>query len=216
MAAEPDESTRSPLRTRHTLLFRLRDWEDKATWQEFYGMYHDYVYRHARGAGLTHHETEDLIHEVFQKVAEKIGEFEAREQRGSFRRWLGNQVRWRIVDKIRERKRVPGVGGDSSPPFAGGTSTGTPLLGRLPAENDDDERWERDWQQQLLDTAMGRLARQVSPEHLQVFQLHQQKGWSLVKISRELGVGLASAYAINSRLKKRLKAEVENLRDHVK
>lgn len=214
--SEPDpETTPSALRTRHTLLFRLRDWEDKSTWREFYGMYHDYVYRFARGAGLTHHEAEDIIHDVFQNVAAKIGEYEAREQRGSFRRWLGNQTRWRVMDKLRERRKVPGIGGDSSPPFDRDGDQ-TPLLDRLPAEDDEEDRWERDWQQQLLDTAMARLATRVSPQHLQVFQLHRKKGWSLVRVSRELGVGLASVYAINSRLTKKLKAEVDLLREHVK
>ncbi|MCF3651368.1 RNA polymerase sigma factor [Synoicihabitans lomoniglobus] len=209
----------SPLRTRGSLLFRLRDWRDMATWREFYGLYRNYVYRVARGAGLTHHEAEDLIHDVFQRVAEKIGDFEHREQRGSFRRWLGNQTRWRIADKLRERRRVPGIGGDSSPPFSGGdgaTSTGTPLLDRIPAAGiNEDEHWDREWQKQLLESAMTRLGRKVSPQHLQVFQLHRERGWSLVKVSRELGVGLASVYAINSRLTKQLKAEVARLRTHI-
>ena len=209
-----DSETRSPMRTRSSLLFRLRDWRDTETWREFYGLYRDYVYRHARGAGLSHHEAEDLVHDVFQRVAEKIGEFESREQRGSFRRWLGNQTRWRMIDKLRERQRVPGIGGDSSPPFAG-DATGTAPINRFPAEADEEARWERDWQEQLLDTAMARLGRKVSPTHLQVFQLHRHRGWSLVKISRELGLGLASVYAINSRLTKRLKIEIDTLREHV-
>ena len=209
-----EAETRSPLRTRSSLLFRLRDWRDTETWREFYGLYRDYVYRHARGAGLSHHEAEDLVHDVFQRVAEKIGEFESREQRGSFRRWLGNQTRWRMIDKLRERQRVPGIGGDSSPPFAG-ELTGTAPINRLPAEPEEDARWERDWQAQLLDTAMARLGRKTSPMHLQVFQLHRQRGWSLVKISRELGLGLASVYAINSRLTKRLKLEIDTLREHL-
>ena len=212
--AMDSETDFSALRTRHTLLFRLQDWEDKSTWREFYGMYHDYIYRVARSSGLTHHEAEDILHEVFQNVANRIGDFEAREQRGSFRRWLGNQTRWRIMDKLRERRRIPGIGGDSSPVQADDSNATAPLH-RIPAEDEVEARWESDWQKQLLDTAMARLARKVSPQHLQVFQLHREKGWSLVRISRELGLGLASAYAINSRLTKRLKNEVNQLREHL-
>ena len=119
-----------------------------------------------------------------------------------------------MIDKLRERQRVPGIGGDSSPPFAG-EATGTAPINRVPAAMEEDARWERDWQEQLLDTAMARLGRKVSAMHLQVFQLHRQRGWSLVKISRELGLGLASVYAINSRMTKRLKVEIETLREHL-
>lgn len=210
-----ENETESPLRTRSSLLFRLRDWRDEGTWREFYALYRDYVYRHARGAGLTHHEAEDLTHEVFLRVAEKIGDYESREQRGSFRRWLGNQTRWRLIDKLRERQRVPGLGGDSTPPPGEDAGTATVPINRLPDEVREEARWERDWQEQLVATALARLALKVSPPHLQVFQLHRQRGWSLVRISRELGLGLASVYAINSRLTKRLKAEVDALARHL-
>ncbi|WP_221031667.1 RNA polymerase sigma factor [Actomonas aquatica] len=209
-AAPVPEETRSALRTRPTLLFRLRDWRDQATWREFYALYERYVYRYARGAGLNHHEAEDLVQDVFAKVADRIGDFESREQRGSFRRWLGNLVRWRIVDLRRRQQRRPGESHSvSAAPFD--EMADAPPAEMWEGDSAEAERWETEWQQRVVDVAMSRLSRQVSPEHLQVFQLRHQKGWSLIRISRELGVGLANAYAINSRLTKRLKTEVERL-----
>lgn len=201
------------MRTRPTLLFRLRDWQDQETWQEFYSLYKHYVNRFAIGAGLSHHEAEELVNDVFVKVADHIGEFECREQRGSFRRWLGNLVRWRIIDLRRRQKRRPGESHSvSSTPFEDMVTVPPELW-----EDDSAEklRWDKEWQAQVADAAMNRLARQVSPEHLQVFQLRHQKGWSLTRIARELGIGLPNAYAINSRLTKRLKAQVTRLRDEL-
>lgn len=200
----------SPLRTRATLLFRLRDWKDRATWHEFYQLYERYVFRFARGAGLSHHEAQDLVQDVFLQVAERIGEFEARPQRGSFRRWLGNLVRWRIADLRRRQRRRPGESGASAWPFESCAAEVHPEL--RADEFHEAERWDREWQDHVLEVAMARLARQVSPEHLQLFQLRARQGWGLIRISRELGVGLANVYAINSRLTKRLRAEVERVR----
>jgi len=204
----------SRLRTRHTLLFRLRDWQDQSTWNEFYGLYHDYVFRYARGAGLSHHETEDLIQDVFQKVAERIADFEVRERRGSFRRWLGQQVKWRITDKFRERQRNP-------LPLAelGNTDRADDephvSVDNWAEQDTADERWESDWQAQLLETALERLSQQASPAHLQIFLLHFKQEWSQVRIAKEMGVSMASVYAITSRLRKRLKKEVAALREQL-
>ncbi len=203
------------MRTRPTLLFRLRDWRDRATWQEFYTLYERYVYRFARGAGLSHHEAEDLVQDVFMQVADRIGEFESRDQRGSFRRWLGNLVRWRIVDLRRRQKRRPGEShSESASPFDEMADTLPPELWQDDAA--EKQRWESEWQKRVMDAAMRRLARQVSPQHLQVFQLRHEQGWSLKRIARELEIGLPNTYAINSRLTKRLKVETKRLRDELK
>ncbi len=203
------------MRTRPTLLFRLRDWKDQATWQEFYALYENYVMRFARGAGLSHHEAEDLVQDVFVRVADRIEQYETREQRGSFRRWLGNLVRWRIADLKRKQRRRPGEShANSAAPFDELADAPPPEL--WTGDPAEEQRWETEWQAQVMEAAMARLARTVSPEHLQVFQLRHKQGWSLIKISRELGVSVANAYAINSRLTKRLKAEVARLSEDLR
>src|SRR4051812_4784950 len=96
------ESPRS-LVTRASLLFRIRDWQDEASWEEFYRLYRKLVYSLGRRAGLSHDEGEDVVQDVFKRVAETIGAFEAKPRRGSFRTWLMTLTRWRIADKFRDR-----------------------------------------------------------------------------------------------------------------
>src|SRR5829696_555551 len=99
---EPDPA--STLRTRPTLLFRLQDWRDEASWSEFYRLYHNFIFGLARRSGLAHADAEEVTQDVFKRVAETIHEFESDPSRGTFRGWLATLTRWRIMDKHRARR----------------------------------------------------------------------------------------------------------------
>lgn len=198
------EQPRSLL-TRASLLFRLRDWEDAASWEEFYRLYRKLVYGLARRSGLSHAEAEDVVQDVFKRVAETIKDFEADPKRGSFRGWLMNLTRWRIADKFRARPPESAAARDSRD-----DATGT--MERLPdpAANDD-AVWESEWQQNVLEAALSRLARRVPAKHFQAFELYARQQWPVLRVARELGLNPAAVYLINHRLTKQLKTEVARL-----
>lgn len=199
------------LLTRPSLLVRLRDWNDGTSWTEFYRLYRRMIYGMAHRAGLTHPEAEDVVQEVFRHVAEKIGQFEKRPARGSFRRWLMNQTRWRIVDRFRERGH--GRRGEDSP-ADGASGRSPPALDPLPMAEDArlEAEWEEEWQRQVLEAAIERLARRVPAKHLQAFDLSSRQGWPARRVARELGVSTAAVYLYNHRLTKQLRREIERLR----
>ncbi|MBC2607484.1 sigma-70 family RNA polymerase sigma factor [Pelagicoccus albus] len=194
------------LRTRATLLFRLRDWKDGETWREFYDLYYNFVYRHARGSGLSHHESEEVTQEVFHAVAKNIGKFTPQPRPGSFRRWLGNLARWRVTDKQRERSKP------SSPHNTYKDEEREDPLDSIPAPTASEEaRLEAEWQQELYETAVKRLAQRTNPKHFQVFILHHREEWPLKRIATELKITRTSAYVINHRLKSQLQGELKTL-----
>ena len=49
-----------PIATRHSLLNRLKDWGDQASWQEFFDAYWQLIYNVAVKAGLSDAEVSDL------------------------------------------------------------------------------------------------------------------------------------------------------------
>lgn len=204
--------THSTLRTRASLLFRLRDWKDAASWSEFDGLYRSYVFAQALRSGLSRTECDDLVQDVFKRVAETIHEFDARPDRGSFRRWLITLVRWRIADKFRERDRAqwaeaPGADTD--------TGDATATIDRVPDVNaltEVDATWEAEWQKHLLDAAFERLAKKTKAKQYQAFELFARHHWPVSRISKEIGINLPTVYVINHRLTKQLKAEVDRLR----
>jgi RNA polymerase sigma-70 factor (ECF subfamily) len=209
MATYTPECPRS-LMTRASLLFRLRNWKDEASWEEFYRLYRKLVYGLACRSGLSHDEAEDVMQDVFKRVAETISSFECKPRRGSFRSWLMTLTRWRIADKFRDRlpdtsHRVPRWDGPRRDP------TGT--IERIPAfKAEEDSTWEEEWQRNLLANAMARLARRVPAKHFQAFDLYARQQWPVMKVARDLDLNPATVYLISHRLTRQLKSEVNRLK----
>lgn len=195
----------STLRTRPTLLFRLRDWQDEASWTEFYRLYYQFVFGFARRAGLSHADAEEVAQDVFKRVAETVHEFEADPARGSFRGWLLNLTRWRITDKFRARKPHERPGGAS----LFDVSDQLARIERLPDGADVNAAWDEEWRRHVLDAALARLARRVPAKQFQVFDLYKRQDWPVLKVARELGVSVAAVYLIGHRLTKQLKTEAD-------
>ena len=77
--------------TRHSLLIRLKQWDDTVGWREFFETYWELIHNVARKAGLTDAEAQDVVQETVIAVARKIGEFKADPRHGSFKSWLLGQ-----------------------------------------------------------------------------------------------------------------------------
>src|SRR5215831_2102433 len=89
--------------TRTSLLRRLKDWEDQAGWQLFFDTYWKLIYNVALKSGCTEVEAQDAVQETFFAVAKHIPTFKYDPKLGSFKTWLLNMARWRIVDQLRKR-----------------------------------------------------------------------------------------------------------------
>lgn len=209
------DPTQSPLRTRPTLLFRLRDWNDEASWTEFYRLYYAFVFDFARRSGLQHADAEEVTQDVFKRVAETVHDFESDPNRGTFRGWLLNLTRWRIADKFRRtlpHERQPHRGPDAD------ASDRTSTIERIPSEGVEggaNVTWENEWQRHVLAAALARLARRVPARHFQAFELYTRQGWPVLRVARELGISIATVYVISHRFTKQLKAEIALLREQL-
>lgn len=208
MNLPPDDLEPSPL-TRASLLLRLRDWEDDISWEEFYRLYFKLIHRYGRRAGLNHGEAEEVAQDVFHCVAESIANFAPQPNRGSFRRWLLNLTRWRVLDYWRQedalsrrfRARLPEL-----------ENIGPSQIEALPDPGVvEEESWEIDWRSAVLEAAMARVAKEVPAKKFQAFELYNRRNWNIRKIARELGINPAGIYLINHRLTRRLKKEVARL-----
>ena len=200
------------LLTRPTLLFRLRDWNDSAAWEEFHRLYRRLVYGRARRAALSHADAEDVAQEVFTRVAETIRDFDLNPDRGSFRGWLMQLTRWRIADKFERLAREPRRTPNAAP---GSTMTRTATIERMPSPEEDEDEWDREWQEQVLAAAVDRLARRVQPRHFQVFDLYIRQHWPVLHVATALHLNPASVYVISHRLTKLLKTEVAKLQQQL-
>src|SRR6185436_12322712 len=90
--------------TRQSLLSRLKNSEDQDSWQDFFNTYWKLVYGVAIKAGLTDQEAQETVQETVITVARRIPEFKYDPSTCSFKTWLLNLTRWRIIDQLRKRR----------------------------------------------------------------------------------------------------------------
>jgi RNA polymerase sigma factor (sigma-70 family) len=199
------------LPTRRSLLDRLRNWEDQASWREFFDTDWKFIYSMAVRSGLSDQEAEDVVQETVTSVAGKMPEFRYEPERCSFKGWLMHVTRLRIVDQL--RRRQPAF---SQQPGGDHDTRQTPTVERVPDPAGTaafEEAWDQEWERNLVDAAMERVKLLVKPEHYQIFYLSAVKGLATTEVARMLQVNVGQVYLVRHRIAKEVKREVERLRD---
>ena len=194
--------------TRATLIQRLKNWDDQASWQEFFDTYWKLIYAVAVKAGLNVTEAEDVVQETMIAVAKHIPSFKYDPALGTFKAWLLNTTRWRIADQFRRRKALRGVRS-----FAEDTSTGTRTIEKVPDPNPPelDRVWEAEWEANLMEAAMARVKRRADPERYQMFDLYVNKNCPPEKVAETFGVPVGQVYLAKHRITEMIKEQVRLL-----
>ena len=194
--------------TRATLLVRLKDWQDQASWQEFFDTYWKLIYGVARQAGMTDAEAQDVVQETIFSVARHMPTFKYDPAIGSFKAWLLNMTRWRILGQLRKRG-PPGF----HRPAQGDTATGTRTIDDLvdPASQNLDEVWEKEWQKALFDAALAKVRRHIDPQKYQLFDFYVNQEWAAEKVAQTFGVPIEHVYMAKHRVTESIKEEVRRL-----
>jgi RNA polymerase sigma-70 factor (ECF subfamily) len=206
MTLDPS-STDSLIPTRDSLLSRLKDWQDDVSWRDFFNTYWRLIYGVALKSGLSEQEAEEVVQETLITVARRIPEFEYDRSVCTFKTWLMNLTRWRIIDQIRKRRpALPNRDLQEERP-------GAVVMEQLPdpATLILDEVWDEEWRRHLLDAAVREVKLKVNPEHYQIFHLCVFKERPVKQVAAELGVGIAQVYLAKHRVGAALKRQIKRL-----
>jgi RNA polymerase sigma factor (sigma-70 family) len=207
MLNEP--GTDSLLPTRQSLLSRLRDCQDQDGWREFFETYWRLVYRVARQAGLEDAAAQDVVQNTFIYLTRRMPQFRYDSSRGSFKSWLRRVTRSRIsVFRRRAESKEPPL------PALSLEDDDVPVWETIPDPAGDkvDEIWQREWEANLIKTALRRLSPKVSAEQLMIFELATLGEVPLKQVARKLDVSLMQVYLARHRVGKLFQAEVLRLR----
>lgn len=193
---EPD-----PLITRQTLLLRLRDPQDHASWSEFTEIYTPLLYGFCRKRGIGSEDTADIIQDVMRNVARAIGDFDYDPARGRFKTWLFTCLRNAIASHFRKENRKPLTPGQ------------TQLLERLDtaASQDEQDQWELDYQRQLLTWAMDKIRPEYGDHVWNAFvatALHDRPNQ---QVAAELDMTPNAVGVAKHRITQRLKAVADSV-----
>jgi len=194
--------------TRASLLLRLKDWGDQVTWQKFYDTYSGLIYGVARQAGLNAVEAQDVVQETVLAVAKNLPGFNYKAD-GSFKSWILNMTRWRLIDELRKRPKADmselvQSHGEDAP-------TKTTDLYIDPTGNALDAIWEAEWQEVLFNAALTTVKRRVEPRTYQLFDFYVKKEWPAEKVASTFDVSVDQVYLAKHRVTEMLKAEVARL-----
>ncbi len=216
-------STEDLIPTRASLLERLKDLGDDASWNEFYLTYRELIYSVARKAGLNEIEADEVVQDTVISVAKKMPGFRYDSAVDSFKGWLLTVTRWRILDQLQKRSPV-GVHASACPPAAPLQNTlkrglqpdatdRTATIERVadPAGFDLTAIWDEEWEKNLLHAALARIKRQVHPQRYEIYHLHVILDKPVREVAQTLGVSLGQVYLAKHRVGALLKKEMKRL-----
>ena len=210
-----------PLPTRPSLLERLKDPRDDASWEEFHRTYCGLFLGVARRAGLKEHEAEEAVQETLISVARKMPGFRYEPGKDSFKGWLLQIVRWKIVDQVRRRRcAARAVFGEEASSLAEQLALTEDLKydsGKIPADAVDPRQnfaamWDAEWERYVLAQALARVKRQAKPEHYAIYHLHVIEERPMAEVGRTLSVSAAAIYLAKHRVGALVKKEILRLR----
>lgn len=217
MAAEHESEATLPgtddlLPTRRSLLHRLKDWEDHASWQTFFDTYWRLIYNVALKAGLSPVEAEEVVQETVVSVAKAMKDFRYDPARGSFKGWLLQLTGWRITNQFNRRSRHA--------PLGPGSEAEAESLDVAPDEPDEayavpadlEQLWDAEWEHNLEQAALERVRAQVNPKQFQIFDLYVLQHRPAREVREFLEVSYTEVYLAKHRVGKLIRKESARLR----
>ena len=197
-----------PIPTRWSLISRLKDWDDRESWKDFFDTYWKLIYGVAIKAGLSDAEAEEVVQETVITVAKKIGDFKADPAHGSFKGWLLKITQWRIGDQFRKRLPLVRRGARRSETTS---QTGTAERVPDPRGFSLESIWDQEWEKNLVDAALERVKKCVSAKQYQMYYLNTVKKMPVRTVAKTLGVNAAQVYLAKHRVGSVLKGEIKSL-----
>jgi RNA polymerase sigma-70 factor (ECF subfamily) len=187
------------LRTRPSLLLRLRDAGDEAAWSQFVAIYTPLIFAFCRGRGLPEADAGDIAQDVLKAVAGAIPRFEYDPERSSFRNWLFTVVRSKLNNFFAAQARQPRLAGETTiRHFA--ESEPEPSL---------EESWQREYQANLVRWAAGQIQGEFKAQTWDAFWRTAIQGEAAETVAGELGLTLNALYIARSRVTNRLKEAIQ-------
>jgi RNA polymerase sigma factor (sigma-70 family) len=204
----PTLNSTDVLATRQSLLSRMRNLDDEASWKRFFDTYWRLLYNVARHAGLTENEAQDTVQETVIAVARKIPEFQYDPAIGSFRGWL-MRITYHKIAHVHSKKRYQREGKQ----VPREESLSTSLLETLPDLDGKnlEEAWNQEWERHLLETALDKVRRKVSPMQYQMFDMHVFKEMPARTVAQRLGVKMTEVYLAKYKIWALIKRETKAL-----
>ena len=161
------------------------------------------LFQFLRSRGLQDADAADLFQEVLRRVSNAIGKLDYEKQKGGFRAWLYTITRNCLKTHFEKQQRVV--------PTANNT-TQLKMLDQIPNESDElSEKWEREFQRQIMAKAIANLKPTIEPKTWSAFELTAIENQSAETAGETLDMSRGAVYVSRSRVTAKLQEEVKRL-----
>lgn len=188
--------------TRLSLVVRLKNAHDHEAWTEFTTIYEPLILRLLKRNQLQECDARDVCQQVFQAVAKDIEQWRPDGRGGSFRRWLFQIARNRMIKFLtKERKRPRAIGGSDA---------------QMALEHTRDDResvselFEREFRHQLILWAAEQIRCEFRESTWQAFWRSYIEDQPIADVARQLNLSEGAVYVARSRIIARLRKKVRD------
>ena len=183
--------------TRQSLLMRLRDSHDEASWEEFVSTYRNYILSIMNNLNVSHHDSEDLLQSILLKLWNKLPEFEYDPGKGQFRYWLGRVTKNDVFKHFEKSKKRS----EDSPESESSSGSEDPEI---------NEMIEREWQNYIAEKAWNNITNSFGQKILDVFHCFAD-GLTGPEVAEKMEMAENTAYVYKLRVQKALHKEMMRL-----
>ncbi len=192
-----------PYQTRITLIERVKNPSDEASWEDFVSIYKGYIYTIIRNMNISEHDAEDIAQQVILKLWKKLPETDLTKIT-RFRSWLSTTTKNCVIDFIRKRtneaKRLKKAKHDHTLAYLKTIS--------LP---ESENSIEQEWKIYLVNLALTNISSLFSGHAIAAFRL-SMAGADAETIAEKLNIQKKSVNRLKLRVKNRLTTEVDRLK----
>jgi RNA polymerase sigma factor (sigma-70 family) len=155
---------------------------------------------------LSDAEAHDIVQETVISVAKKIEGFVYDPAVCSFKTWMLQLTRWRVINQLKKRQRE-----DATHQSLSGCLDETPVAEQVadPHGLAIEAAWNEEWEKNLLAAACERVKQRVDPEQFQIFDLYCIEIWPAQKVARTLGISVGRVYLAKHRIAALIRKEIK-------
>ena len=188
--------------TNHSLIARVKNLGDGASWVELMGIYQPVVYRVAKHRGLQDADAHDVMQQVFVSIAGAIERWEPSEELPPFRAWLTTITRNAISKALSRRPRDRATGS---------TSVMEQLNAVADTGESSDEEFAIEARRQMFRWAAQRIRIEFTPATWDMFWRTSVMGESVSDVAAAAERTTGAVYIARHRVIARMKEEVADL-----
>ena len=190
--------------TNHSLIARVQDLGDGASWTEFLGIYQPVVYRMARRRHLQDADAQDIVQQIFLSIAKSIESWESGVGKPPFRAWLTTIARNAITKALVRRPRDQATGATSAAEFLAAHPEPAATASEILVEA----------RKEIIRWATEQIRAEFSDEIWKLFQLTAIDGVPIGDVAQSSGRSVGSIYIARFRVITRLKEKIQEVSQH--